>query len=412
MSASEAVIRPSPRPPPEPLRVLMICYEYPPLGGGTAAACSYLLSEMTRRDHIRVDLVTSGASSRIELVDLAPGIRIHRLPIAKRDLHYWRPGELTAWTWRALPYARQLTKRRRFDLSHCWASWPSGVIGWHLRRQLPYIVSLRGSDVPGYNHRLKWLDPVVFRPVVRRIWRDAQHVSANSRELRSLAWRTLPDIPIDIIPNGVDTVQFAPARRADRIDVLFAGRLIPRKGVINLLEAFASLGHSPRHPRLLIAGDGPERGALERRSRELDIAERTVFLGHLDHARLAQVYGEAGIFVLPSLAESLSNGVLEAMAGGLAIVTTATGAQEVLRGNGLVVAPGDPAALRGALEHYLADPELLAAHQRRSRALASGLSWAAVAEHFTKVYDNVVTAPRSRARALEAHTAGGGVRSV
>ena len=393
MSASEPVARPSPPVPAEPLKVLMICYEYPPLGGGTAAACSNLLSEMTRRDYIRIDLVTSGTSPRIELVDLAPRIRIHRLPVAKRDLHYWRPGELSGWTWRALPYARQLIRRRRCDVSHCWASWPSGVIGWHLRRQLPYIISLRGSDVPGYNRRLKWLDPIVFRPVVRRVWRGAAHVSANSRELRALAWRTLPDIPIDIIPNGVDAVQFAPGPRADRIDVLFAGRLIPRKAVINLLEAFASLGDAPRRPQLLIAGDGPDRGVLERRSRELGITERVVFLGHLDRARLARVYGEAGIFVLPSLAESLSNGVLEAMAGGLAIITTATGAQEVLRDNGLVVPPGDVAALRGALQRYLADPELLAGHQRRSRAIASGLSWTAVAEHFATVYDSVVNAP-------------------
>ena len=168
MSASKRVTRRCPGAPAEPLRVLMICYEYPPLGGGTAAACSYLLSEMMRHDDIQIDLVTSGTSSRIELVDLAPHIRIHRLPVAKRDLHYWGPGELVEWTWRALPYPRQLTRGRRFDVSHCWASWPSGVIGWQLRRRLPYIVSLRGSDVPGYNDRLKWLDPIAFRPLVRR----------------------------------------------------------------------------------------------------------------------------------------------------------------------------------------------------------------------------------------------------
>ena len=372
----------------------MICYEYPPIGGGTAAACSYLLSEMTRDDRIQVDLVTSGTSSRIELVDLAPHIRIHRLPIAKRDLHYWRASELAEWTWRALPYARRMTRERRFDLSHCWASWPSGVIGWRLRRQLPYIVSLRGSDVPGYNHRLRWLDPIVCRPVVRRVWRSADHLSAISRDLRALAWESLPEVRVDVIPNGVDTKQFVPSDRAGRIDLMFAGRLIPRKNVLTLLEAFASLSEPPRRLRLLIAGDGPDRGVLKARSRELRIADRVIFLGHVDRARLAQVYRQAGIFVLPSLAEALSNVVLEAMASGLAIVTTATGAQEVLHDNGLVVPPGNVMALRGALERYLKDPELLAAHQRRSREVASGLSWAAVAEHFGMIYDSIIASHR------------------
>ncbi len=379
------------------VRVLMPCYEYPPLGGGTAAACSYLLAELAQTDEVEVDLVTSGTQPQVERADLAPHVRIHRLPVAKTDARFWRTREIAEW--RAMPYAGALARRQRFDIAHCWAGWPSGVVGWRLRARMPYIVSLRGSDVPGYNERLRWLDPA-FRPFVQRIWRDAAHVSAVSADLRALAWQTEPGLAIDVIANGVDTRRFTPAGRGERNDILFAGRLIRRKGVAHLLEAYAGLGDLPRRPQLLIAGDGPERGALEALSRRLGIADSVVFLGHLERDRLAQVYGEAGIFALPSLAEALPNVVPEAMASGQAIVTTATGAREVLQDNGLVVPLGDSAALRDALRRYLTDPLLLLRHQNRSRRVALEMSWSAVAEWTIGVYRRVLITAAERCGVL------------
>jgi glycosyltransferase involved in cell wall biosynthesis len=382
------------------VRVLMLCYEYPPFGGGIAVACSYLLAELALTDEVEVDLVTSGTQPQLERVDLAPHVRIHRLPVAKTDARFWRAREIAEWLWRALPYAGALARRQPFDIAHCWAAWPSGIVGWRLRARMPYIVSLRGSDVPGYNERLRWLDPIVFRPFVRRIWRDAAHVSALSADLRALAWRTEPGLAIDVIPNGVDTRRFTPVGRGERNDILFAGRLIRRKGVAHLLESYAGLGDLPHRPRLLIAGDGPERAALEALSRRLGIAENVAFLGHLERDRLARVYGEAGIFVLPSLAEALSNAVPEAMASGQAIITTATGAREVLQDNGLVVPPGDSAALRDALRRYLTDPLLLRRHQKRSRRLALAMSWSAVAEWTISVYRRVLAGDAQRSGLL------------
>jgi glycosyltransferase involved in cell wall biosynthesis len=399
MAASELPKRPAATVHAGPVRVLMLCYEYPPLGGGIAVACSYLLAELALTDEVEVDLVTSGTQPQVERVDLAPHMRIHRLPIAKTDARFWRAREIAEWLWRALPYAGALANRQRFDIAHCWAGWPSGIVGWRLRARMPYIVSLRGSDVPGYNERLRWLD-LAFRPLVRRIWRDAAQVSALSADLRALAWRTEPGLAIDVIPNGVDTRQFTPVGRGERHDILFAGRLIRRKGVAHLLEAYAGLGDLPHRPRLLIAGEGPERAALEALSRRLGIADNAVFLGHLERDRLAQVYGEAGIFVLPSLAEALSNVVPEAMASGQAIVTTATGAREVLQDNGLVVPPADSAALRDALRRYLTDPLLLLRHQNRSRRVALEMSWTAVAEWTISVYRRVLAGAAQRSGVL------------
>src|ERR687892_2149605 len=88
------------------VRVLMLCYEYPPLGGGIAVACSYLLSELALTDEVEVDVVTSGTRPQVERVDLAPHVRIHRLPVAKTDARFWRARESRRWRSRGPPSPR------------------------------------------------------------------------------------------------------------------------------------------------------------------------------------------------------------------------------------------------------------------------------------------------------------------
>jgi glycosyltransferase involved in cell wall biosynthesis len=125
----------------------------------------------------------------------------------------------------------------------------------------------------------------------------------------------------------------------------------------------------------------------------LGVSHRVAFRGHLTRAEVPAAYRERAVLVLPALADAMPNVVLEAMASGLAIVTTPTGGGEVLRGNGVTVAQANPEALRAALVAYLTDPALLAEHRRTSRRLAEEMSWSAVAGFCLKIYREAVTAP-------------------
>ena len=370
---------------------MLVVYEFPPIGGGTGLACSQLLTQLADRVDVLIDVVTSGVGAEARVERLATNIEVCHLPVAKQHLHYWRAGELASWTRRALSYASALSRQRSYDVCHCWAGWPSGLIGYRLRQRMPYIVSLRGSDVPGYNKRLYWLDPLLLRHVVRRIWRGATRVVAVSQTLRALALKTQPAALIDVIPNGVDIHHFTPGPNDGRAKVLFVGRLIERKGVQFLLQAFCQVLAAMPDVALTIVGDGPERGRLEKLAAELGVARCVTFAGHLDRDATPVVYRDHAILVLPAVADAMPNVVLEAMAAGLAVVTTATGGREVVRGNGIIVAPGDPSALRTALLDYLTDPELLAHHRRVSRTLAEGMSWAKVAEFNLHLYREAAT---------------------
>lgn len=165
--------------------------------------------------------------------------------------------------------------------------------------------------------------------------------------------------PVEVIPNGVDD---RPARPplAGAPTVGFAGRLSPEKGVDVLLQAIARL--RPAHPdlRLVVAGDGPERGRLVALADDLGLTERVEWWGHLTRDEMERRFDHVWVQASPHLwAEPFGNVITEAMARGTALVASATGgpAEIVDDGTtGVLVAPGDVDALAGALGDLLAEP--------------------------------------------------------
>ncbi len=379
-------------------RVLMVNYEFPPLGGGSGNATLHVLREFAGHPDIRIDLITSGAE-RCEIREqFSPNIDIHRIPIAKKEPHYWKTTEILEWSIRAAFRSRELVERNRYDLCHCWGGWPAGLIGRQHRGKMPYAVALRGSDVPGYNPRLRLLDPFLLRPVSRPVWRDAAVVTCVSGFLGDLARRTERDIPYEVILNGVDCARFHPGPRPERFRFLFLGRLIKRKGVIDLLNAFQLVAQDDPRPVLEIVGSGPERSALEAFCRDQALNGRVHFHGAAETADVPEIYRNASVFVMPSIEEAMSNATLEAMASGLPVITTRTGVSEVIDGNGIVVGRQSSEELATAMRAYLADQDLSDQHGRRSREIAETMTWAAVARAYRAAYDRILD--RSRGESM------------
>jgi L-malate glycosyltransferase len=378
-----------------PISVLFLNYEYPPLGGGAANATAYLLREFTKRGDISVDLVTSSTDT-FAVDTLSDAIRIHRLDIGKGgNPHYQTNGELLRYARRAKTYARRLMRERCYDLCHAFFGIPCGYIARGLG--LPYIVSLRGSDVPFYNPRFRVLDRIIFQRMSRKIWRDAARVVANSEGLRQLALKTAPEQAIAVIPNGVDTTAFTPSVRIrSGLRVLCVSRLIARKGIDVLLEALARIDDPMVTLRLVGRGDQEE--DLKTHAATLGITDRVEFAGYVPHEELPRLYQEADAFALPSKNEGMSNTVLEAMACGLPLLLTDTGGtSELLRDgeNGFIIKDNSPADIAEKLRNYAAHPEWLNTQGAASRGRAEKMSWRAVADAYAALYEQLARSDAS-----------------
>ncbi len=191
----------------------------------------------------------------------------------------------------------------------------------------------------------------------------------------------VPPRKILTIHNGVDTCRFSgdhreAGRRAlklapETVAVGTVGRLDPVKGQHGLLEGFAGVDAELAPTALVVVGDGPCRSALAGRARQRDLLGRVHLLG--ERADIPILLGGLDVYVLPSIAEGISNTILEAMATGLPVIATRTGGNPELvedGATGMLVPVGDSAMLTAALTTYLRRPDLRAAHGTAGRQRA------------------------------------------
>lgn len=377
------------------MRVLMLDNEFPPLGGGTGVVNYHLLKELSHYPDVTVDLVTSSRTrATYEREQFAERLTIYKVPVDNRNIHHSTNVELLRYAIRGTALCERLLRERRYDLSFAFAGVPAGAMSYalRLRHGLPYILSLQGPDVPGFEARYNYLYPFL-KPLLRRVWARAAAVLAISEQHRDLARKTLPSIEIPIIFNGVETDVFTPERQPDAaLRLICVGRLIERKGQHHLLRAFAQLRHRHqcRQLRLTLVGTGDAEPSLHDLAAELGLADTVQFLGFVPRERMPEVYRHADIFVLPSQSEGMSIALLEAMASGLPVVVTNTGGTDelVLPGeNGIVVNWGDVDGLTAALSKLIEQPELVAAMGTRSRERACALSWAEITRQYVELME-------------------------
>ncbi len=376
------------------MRLLMSNYEFPPIGGGAGRANLNLLKEFSGRDEITIDLVTSAPQRGVAVEQFAPNIAIHKVGVKKKNLHFWKRSEVLEWLIKAGFYYRKLLGRNKYDLAHAFFAFPTGWLCYNSRPPIPYILSLRGSDVPGYNARLG-MDYRLLSPVFRRIWKSASAVIANSRGLADLAKQFIGDIDIGVIYNGVDSVGFSASserKPAHPVRLLTVSRLIGRKRIDLLIETAALLKQWGIEARLNIAGDGNLLDELQTLVEQLNLGEEVNFIGLVEAQDMPALYRQNDIFVMSSAHEGMSNAMLEAMASGLPIVTTrCEGVDELICDNGIVVDQFDAESLGNAVKQLVEDRQRYLAMCETARKRAEEFSWAHVAEQYLDCYRRLLS---------------------
>jgi phosphatidylinositol alpha 1,6-mannosyltransferase len=198
---------------------------------------------------------------------------------------------------------------------------------------------------------------------------------------------------------GVDTALFSPARRDGDLrrrtspegapTVLFVSRLVKEKNLADLVAAEGILRDRGVPHRLVLVGDGPMRGELEKGLPEAH------FAGHQEGAALARWYASADLFVFPSTTETFGNVVLEALASGLPAVVADRGGQLDLvedGANGLVTRSDDPDHLAEQITRLLGDGELRGRMAEGARRSAEGRSWQAINDGLVAEYEALIAA--------------------
>jgi glycosyltransferase involved in cell wall biosynthesis len=302
---------------------LLINYEYPPIGGGAASATANLASTLHAQGH-QVVVLTS-AFQKLRGISTADGIELVRVPVGRKETHRATLVQMARFVVTASGIVRRVARLYSVDRVIAFFSIPSGIVAWWLNRQtkIPYVVSLRGGDVPGTEPGLRlfyWF----LAPLRRRVLKGSTSVTAPAIGLKELSEKS-DRVPVLVIPNGIDTSVYRPEKRRDMTEIvlLSVGRLHPQKSPIRVLEILRAIRLNGGLPaRALIIGDGPEKARLEQYTREHQLNSEVKFTGWLDRSEVALAYRSATFLVQLSSYEGMSNVVLEALASGLPVVAS------------------------------------------------------------------------------------------
>jgi glycosyltransferase involved in cell wall biosynthesis len=365
------------------MNLLILGYELPPIGGGTGRSLWHLLQAWPRDAGWEIEVWTAAPPVR-EPRPLPPFVHLEEFSCWKGDLHYWRVHEMALLLWKA--WRKSLDDSYIPDAILVWGAWPLAPLLLSSLGVTPSIIALRGSDVPGFNPRTTG---AFWKHLAASIWSRAAMVTANSPSLVTMAKHTARNTPMEVIPNGVIIpegttirslpVDFIEGKRPFR--VLSVSRLIPRKRLEWLVEAMSIIPPDARSSlEVTIAGDGPERYRLETMVQELDLGARFHFPGVVSNDRMNRLYRDSDLFVHTSMAEGLSNALLEAMASGLpCLCAEPTGFEDL---DGAVIPVGSVGKLASNILSMMTNPEAYSEFSFASLAAASHYTWESVAYRY------------------------------
>ena len=370
---------------------LFINYEYPPIGGGSATACQQIARTFAGRGH-RVVVLSAGIGSLHGTVT-EDAVTIVRLRALRKSPHQSGVVEMASYVLLASWHAVRLARAHRIDSTLAFFSVPGGIVArWlNLWTRIPYVVSLRGGDVPGTEPHLA-IFYRVLQPLRHDIFKHARAICAPSQGLKELSEKTDP-FPVQVVPNGINTDLFRPqAERRARVPTLLSvGRLHAQKNVRYLLNLVAVI-KSKTEVSAQIIGDGPERAALEATAAALRITDCVQFRGWLPREEVRAAYQSATFLVHASSYEGMSNVILEALASGLPVAASEIpGNTELIEdgANGFLFDPaGDPAQLADRISLLFQDQTNWNRLSAAARAtIEKRFSW----NHAADLYEHLLT---------------------
>ncbi|HWM28572.1 MAG TPA: glycosyltransferase family 4 protein [Woeseiaceae bacterium] len=382
------------------MKILMVNYEYPPLGGGGGIAMMEVAEELARRHSVHV--LTSGAAG-LDAVSKHPSLdlTIHRAAIAgRKDRATASFLSMLAFLPSGIRTGNKLLKSAQFDLINTWFAIPSGVTGgWIAKKSgVPHVLTVIGGDI--YDPS-KWYSPHRFpisgRAVQWAVDRADTYVAISTDIADRSRKHFRFDGNIEVIPLGIRRPEFAPATRQElgmdpgRKYIVSVGRLVRRKDYPTLIRALKALGNSDTD--LVMLGDGPEQANLKALTHELGIADRVHFRGFVSNELKYQVLSMSDIFVLASLHEGFGVVYLEAMFCGLPIIAANQGGQvDILKRNvtGDLINIGSVEEMTAAIRRLLDESDLRRRIGSDNRARAEQYTIAQVTARYENVFNKLV----------------------
>lgn len=314
------------------MRILTLCYEYPPIGGGGGRVARVVAEGLAARGHdVRVQTAALGFRSSHET---SGGVEVFRAASGRRLPDTCSVREMGQYLLTSFLPALTHCRRWKPDVIHAHFAMPTGLLAWALHRLtgIPYVLTAHLGDVPG---GVPEQTDRMFRligPIAQRVWRAAAAATAVSGFVQELAEKAYGR-EVTRIVNGIDLAGRPPLESLavhDPVALLFVGRFNPQKNAPFLIDALAATKDLPW--RLTMIGDGPDFPEVQRRIAQHSLAARISLAGWKTGDEVQAAMRKADILCMPSTSEGMPVAAVEALKFGLAIAATdIPGVRDVVR---------------------------------------------------------------------------------
>ena len=351
------------------MNILVINYEYPPIGGGGGVICKDISEELAATGN-SVTVITSGFRGLPEVENLN-GVEIIRVPVLFRGKQNTASmPSMLSYVPSCISRANKLIKQRKFDIINTHFAIPSGPAGSYIsnRYKIPNVLSIHGGDIFDPSKSLSPHKTIGLKQTVRKMLNTADCVIAQSSDTKNNAvYYYLTKNDIKIIPLGIKPNLFRKVSRKElnlpegKFLFVTVGRLIKRKNIPELLEIFKEVSsHFPSE--LLIIGDGPERENILKTAQDLNITDSIRLLGRVTDEQKFQYLSISDIYLSTAMHEGFGIVFLEAMECGLPVICYDRGGQtDFLQSckTGFLIKLGDRAGFTDKLKSLLKNPSII-----------------------------------------------------
>ena len=346
--------------PNDTMRILILNYEYPPIGGGAGVVSRYHAEGLAVGGH-EITVLTAWYKGEKE-IDSRKNLKIIRLKSKRRYDYKSTPDEWLSWIAYSKRFLKNYLSQNPQDYCMAHFALPGGEVARYIHKhlKLPYAVISHGQDIPWFfpKQMLKyhlvtyfWIKQICKRADKLILLTDAMKKNAD-RFMGKLKHKNI------IIPNGCETSQFYPnyENRSADFKILFAGRLVAQKSPLVFMEALLLLKTQiGSNYNAVILGDGDLRNRMQQFVRKNGLEKEVEFKGWVSKEEMLAQYQSAQVQVMSSAAEAMSIAALESLSAGLYLISTpVSGNTDIIETgiNGELFDFADSGALADKLGNY------------------------------------------------------------
>lgn len=309
------------------MKILILNYEYPPLGGGAGVCTRYEAQELANLGH-EVTILTAWFKGEKE-IDLQTNLSIIRLKSRRKYTYKSNIVEMISWLQVSKKYLEKNCKVKEYDICIANFTIPGGVVAKYLKKtkQIPYIIISHGHDVPFFFPKQMLKYHILTYFWIKNIVLNSEKLVALSSMMKENADRFLGSKNLHkniVIPNGCNSVQFFPeiSKKTKEFTILFVGRLVEQKAPFTFLKALAILKKENFDFTAYILGDGDLKKGMEEFVIKNDLSKNVVFKGWVTKTEMLEHYQKCSVQVMSSSEEAMSIAVLEALSCGMYVIST------------------------------------------------------------------------------------------